>query len=280
MWIIYKKSKKKKYHVFIHLSVYFLLTRLNLRSLTLRASKSRITDNPYVHLTENYQKYGKYGKYFDEPEDLIRKYTDKFDPHRQVVTFDYSAPSPFNNSNFVAPSATITGTVEIYGNSIIWYGCVIRGDVRLVRIGSWTNILDNTVITEAFKPLHSDHDGSTIIGHFVTVGKNCHLSACTIEDSCIVGDNCVLEEGSYLEEFSQLLPHSVLARNQRVPSGQVWGGNPAVYLRDVSTKDLTYFTEKSETLVNYGYAHKDQFRLPSTLHRVADLKHWPVFYYK
>jgi len=195
-----------------------------------------------------------------------------------VVTFDYHAPAPFNDSDFVAPSATITGNVEIYENTCIWYGCVIRGDTKLVRIGSCTNIQDNTVITEALKPLNSDHDGSTIIGHLVTVGKNCLLTACTVEDNCIVGDNCVLEEGSCMGEFSQLLPHSVLAKNQTVPSSQVWGGNPAVYLREVSSIDLTYHADRSEILINFASAHKEQFRLPSTLHRIADIKHWPVFF--
>ena len=40
----------------------------------------------------------------------------------------------------------------------------------MVRIGAYTNIQDGTVIDEAFEPLSPDHEGTTIIGHYVTVG--------------------------------------------------------------------------------------------------------------
>jgi hypothetical protein len=36
---------------------------------------------------------------------------------------------------------------------------------------STQNIQDKTVISEAIGPLDEDHDGSTIIGHYVTVGQ-------------------------------------------------------------------------------------------------------------
>lgn len=43
------------------------------------------------------------------------------------------------------------------------------GDVNLIRIGAYTNIQEGTVITESFDPLNDDHDGSTIVGHYVTI---------------------------------------------------------------------------------------------------------------
>lgn len=43
----------------------------------------------------------------------------------------------------------------------------LLSDVKLVRIGAYTNIQDGTVITEAFGPLNDVHDGSTIIGNLL-----------------------------------------------------------------------------------------------------------------
>lgn len=59
--------------------------------------------------------------------------------------------------------------VQVWDRASIWYGVVIRGDVNMVRIGHCTNVQDNTVIEESTVPIHADHDGSTIIGHFTTV---------------------------------------------------------------------------------------------------------------
>ncbi len=39
---------------------------------------------------------------------------------------------------FIAPGATIIGDVAIGAETSIWFGCVIRGDVNVVRIGERT----------------------------------------------------------------------------------------------------------------------------------------------
>ncbi len=57
----------------------------------------------------------------------------------------------------------------MWDHASIWYGVTIRGDINLVRIGSFANVQDNTVIEEATAPLAADHDGSVVIGHYVTV---------------------------------------------------------------------------------------------------------------
>jgi carbonic anhydrase/acetyltransferase-like protein (isoleucine patch superfamily) len=61
--------------------------------------------------------------------------------------------------------------MKIWQFSTIWYNVTIRADTKLVRIGAHASIQDNCIITEATSPLPNepDHDGSTIIGHYVTV---------------------------------------------------------------------------------------------------------------
>ncbi len=63
----------------------------------------------------------------------------------------------------------------------------------MVRIGAYTNVQDGAVITEAFEPLGHDHDGSTIIGHYCSIGPNVTMRACTIEDEVIIGAGSVLD---------------------------------------------------------------------------------------
>lgn len=133
---------------------------------------------------------------------------------------EYTNPEIADDA-FIAPSATLTGAVEVWDKSSVWYDCVIRGDSNLVRIGSCTSIQDGTVIREALGPLDVWHDGSTIVGHNVTIGHRCLLRACTIEDGCLVGMGSILQEGSYMEEGSVLGAGSVLTAGTRVPRGEV-----------------------------------------------------------
>lgn len=51
-----------------------------------------------------------------------------------------------HESAFIADTAVVIGDVEIGEDSGIWFGCVIRGDVNVVRIGARTNIQDGVVI--------------------------------------------------------------------------------------------------------------------------------------
>jgi carbonic anhydrase/acetyltransferase-like protein (isoleucine patch superfamily) len=46
----------------------------------------------------------------------------------------------------------------------------------MVRIGYRTNIQDGTVIEEAPDALGPDHDGSVMVGNYVTVGTSQRLS--------------------------------------------------------------------------------------------------------
>jgi hypothetical protein len=75
---------------------------------------------------------------------------------------------------------------------------------------------------------------AVLIGKYVTVEPNCTLRSCRIADNCIVGARSVLMEGSMMEAFSVLAPGSVLPPARRVPEGELWGGNPARFVRKLS----------------------------------------------
>ena len=80
---------------------------------------------------------------------------------------------------YIAEGAQIVGDVEIGDHSSVWYNCVIRGDVDIVRIGKHTNIQDNAVI-------HVTHFANpTEVGERVTVGHAAVLHGCTIKDGAL-----------------------------------------------------------------------------------------------
>jgi carbonic anhydrase/acetyltransferase-like protein (isoleucine patch superfamily) len=149
---------------------------------------------------------------------------------------------------FIAPGAVIIGDVEIGAGSSVWFGCVIRGDVNKVRIGSGTNIQDGTVIHVASgeQPVSATSkiptDGyPTTIGDNVTVGHMALLHACTVESRGFVGMKSVVMDGSKIESNGMLATGAMLTPGKVVASGTLWAGSPAKLWRELTEDDLAQF---------------------------------------
>src|SRR3569623_1983959 len=82
---------------------------------------------------------------------------------------------------FVAEPCAIIGDVVVGEESSIWYGTVVRGNVKPSQNNARTSIQDNTVIH-----VTSDFSGTTI-GNDCTIGHAAIIHACTVEDFCLLG---------------------------------------------------------------------------------------------
>jgi carbonic anhydrase/acetyltransferase-like protein (isoleucine patch superfamily) len=167
------------------------------------------------------------------------------------IILAYNAIRPtIHPDAWVAPSAVIIGDVHIGANSNIWFGCVVRGDVNSIRIGERTNIQDGTIVhvTRKTSPTH--------IGSGVTIGHRALLHGCSIEHDCFIGmgatvmDDAVVESGAYLGAGAQLTP------GKRVPSGQMWVGNPAKYFRDVRDEEAEFIGISAQNYVHLAKEYR------------------------
>jgi gamma-carbonic anhydrase len=138
---------------------------------------------------------------------------------------------------FVAPNASVVGRVDINQHSSVWYGAVVRGDLNDVSIGAYSAIQDRAVV-HTTKSVEGHVSAGTSIGNYVTVGPGALLQSCTVEDYAVIGAGAVVMEGALVEEHAIVAPGAVVHPGRRVPGGQVWGGNPAVYVRDASKAEL------------------------------------------
>lgn len=136
---------------------------------------------------------------------------------------------------FIAETAAVIGDVTIGPNSGIWYGCTVRGDVNEIRIGARTNIQDGTVI-------HVAAEGQgTYIGDDITVGHMALLHACTLESRCFIGMKACVMDGAYVESGAMVAAGALVTPGKRVKAGELWGGNPARPIRELTEKDLSFF---------------------------------------
>jgi len=173
--------------------------------------------------------------------------------HRTIMSIFGKEPI-INKDVFVAPSAAVIGDVEIGHGSSIWYGSVLRGDVNSIRIGSGSNIQDNSLVHVA-KTNISGKVLPTIIGSNVTVGHSAILHACTIEDEAFVGMGATLLDGVVVEKHSMVGAGSLVKQNTRIPSGEVWVGNPAKFLRKLTEEEIAFISQSATNYFNLAQVH-------------------------
>lgn len=154
-------------------------------------------------------------------------------------------------SAFIAPGAVVVGDVEVGPESSVWFNCTLRGDDNPIRIGARTNIQDGTVV-------HITAGGhSTIIGDDVLVGHAAILHACTLESGCFIGMGATILDGVVVETGAMVAAGALVSPNKRVPSGELWGGNPARKMRDLTPEQQASFYAQCAAYAHNARKFKD-----------------------
>lgn len=136
---------------------------------------------------------------------------------------------------FIAPTAAVIGDVEIGSETGIWFHCLVRGDMNIIRIGARTNIQDGSVI-------HVDSgEMATHIGDDVTVGHNAVIHACTLKNRAFVGISATVLDGAVIEEGGMLAAGGLLTPGKRIGPMELWAGAPAKLLRVMSPEERAKF---------------------------------------
>ena len=152
---------------------------------------------------------------------------------------------------FVAAAAVLVGDVTLSDRASLWYGVIARGDVAPIRIGSRTNIQDGSVIH-----VSRERSEGTVIGADVTVGHLALIHACTLEDECLVGMKACIMDGAVVERHAWVAAGALVPPGKRVPSGQLWSGTPARYLRDVRPAEVEMIRRAATLYVENATLHR------------------------
>lgn len=157
-----------------------------------------------------------------------------------------------DESAFIAESAVLIGDVEIGEKSSIWYGCVLRGDVEKIRIGARSNIQDGTIVH-----VTSDKFG-TYVGDDVLVGHNAIIHGCTLEDGAFVGMGAIVLDGAVVESGAMVAAGALVTPGKRVKSGELWGGNPAKKMRDLTPEQIAGLKHGSDHYVEVASQYLEE----------------------
>lgn len=196
-------------------------------------------------------------------------YKEEMSRHRRVMYFGGNKPK-FGSKVFVAPNASIIGSVELGDNTSIWYGAVLRGDVQAIKIGTKSSIGDRTVV-HVTRPSAGTAGLPCLIGNHVTIGSGCTIHACTIEDKVIIEPGSTVLDGSIVGSGSVLGPGSLVPPQTVIPSGEYWAGSPAKFIRKVLPEETKAIEDSAENHRILGDRHREATSLTAYEREVEEM---------
>jgi len=169
----------------------------------------------------------------------------KFENHTPII----------HPTAFIDEQACVIGEVKIGKNSSIWPMTVIRGDVNSITIGNDTNIQDGSILHVTHKSTHDLAGGPLKIGNGVTVGHAAILHACEIGDYCLIGMGATVMDKCIIEDHAMIGAGSVVPPNKHIKKGELWLGNPAKKVRELTKKQMA----ELEYSANHYVKLKDKY---------------------
>ncbi len=152
-------------------------------------------------------------------------------------------------SCYVDMSAQLIGDVVLGEDCSVWMNAVLRGDVHSIRIGRNTNIQDHSL-------LHGmPGKWPVMVGDDVTVGHNCTLHGCVIEDRCLIGMGAIVLNGARVGHDSIIAAGTLVPEGTVIEPGSLWMGVPGKFRRYLSDEEkesiLSYRTNYLRTKEQY-----------------------------
>ena len=154
------------------------------------------------------------------------------------------------DSAWVAPNATVVGSVTLGQNVGVWYSAVIRADSETVSVGDNTNIQDGCVV-------HADPGSPARIGSNVSVGHNATLHGCIIGDNVLVGMGATVMNGASVGRDCLVAAGALITENTVVPDGSLVAGVPAKVRRALSADEIDAVRANAEGYVSRRLEHRE-----------------------
>ena len=147
---------------------------------------------------------------------------------------------------FIAPNATIVGTVKMGDNCSVWFNAVIRADVNDITIGSNTNIQDGAVIHATYLK------AATIIGDRVSIGHNAIVHGCILKNNVLVGMGAIVMDNAIVEDYTIIAAGSVVLENTICESGFIYAGTPAKKIKPITDEQRVLLNKLPDNYIMYA----------------------------
>jgi carbonic anhydrase/acetyltransferase-like protein (isoleucine patch superfamily) len=99
-------------------------------------------------------------------------------------------------------------------------------------VGARSNIQDGSIVHVTGGRF------DTHIGDDVLIGHGCIIHGCRIEARAFIGMGAVVLDGAVVGGDAMLAAGALLTPGKRLPSGELWAGRPAKFLRTLSAEEI------------------------------------------
>jgi len=154
---------------------------------------------------------------------------------------------------FVAPNATLVGSVTVEEDASVWFNVVVRADNDQIRIGAGSNIQDGSV-------LHVDPGFPLSIGRHVTVGHRAILHGCSIGDGSLIGMGAVILNGARIGQGCLIGANALVTERMEVPDGAVVLGSPGKIVRTLDEAARQKLAESALRYIENGRRYREQLK--------------------
>ena len=154
---------------------------------------------------------------------------------------------------YVAPSATVIGSVVLKDRCTVWFNAVVRGDTDDIVIGEETNIQDAAV-------LHTDPGIKLVLGRGVTVGHHAMVHGCEVGDYSLIGINAVVLNNAKIGKYCTIGANALVTQGQVIPDYSVVLGSPGKIVRTLDPDKTGHLVKGAAGYVERGQRYLRSLR--------------------
>ncbi len=147
-----------------------------------------------------------------------------------IIPIQGRAPQ-LHAESWVAPNASVIGSVTLAAKVSIWYGATLRAEFEPIEIGFGSNLQDGVTA-------HVDPGFPLRVGSGVSVGHNAVLHGCTVEDDCLIGMGAIVLNGAVIGAGSLVGAGAVVPQGAVIPPGSLVAGVPGKVRRELTAHEL------------------------------------------
>ena len=157
--------------------------------------------------------------------------------------------------HYIAPNATVIGSVVLEQDVSVWFNAVVRGDNDLITLGERSNVQDGAV-------LHTDPGIQLTVGPDCTIGHMAMLHGCAIGAGSLIGIKAVVLNHARIGKQCIIGANALVTEGKDIPDRSLVMGSPGRVVRQLTDEEVQYVLWNAkhyvEKLKRYVSAFKPQ----------------------
>ena len=155
--------------------------------------------------------------------------------------------------HFIAPDATLIGSISLDNDASVWFNVVIRAENDHVHIGEGCNVQDGSV-------LHVDPGYPLTLERMVTIGHKAMLHGCTVGEGSLVGINSVVMNGARIGKGTLIGANTLIPEGKEIPDGVLVLGSPGKIVRELRQEERANLIEIAHGYIERGKRYSKELR--------------------